>query len=365
MFNFFNSASTVGLEIDRGTIRAVEMAGSVEAPRLINAGQIKLPEDAVVDGIIHNREAVKKALIELWTSQGFKSRNVVYGVFNQGVLLRTNKYPKVPENKLEKMVRFQSEDLFPIPMNEMVLDFAVLSEVEGEKGPELELLLIGARNDMLDKNLWPILEASLKPQVIDVLPLATMKTLKKEQLQGNVVMVNIASGMTTLLLMLNEVPRFARVIPHNLTTLDTRAPKASAEVINLPTEADQAEEAQQDQYSYQEVAVTLDSFEEGQTVAEKYNSLEWSTKLAEQVRSSISFYLFQNNLNSVDRVILTGEGAQLAELPEAFEQELGSQVQIHNPMAQLGKAMGGGVNVIKEGPAFATAIGLALRGLEE
>ena len=49
---------------------------------------------------------------------------------------------------------------------------------------------------------------------------------------------------------------------------------------------------------------------------------DWSTTLANEIRSSVSYYLAQANAGSVEIVILSGRGARISGLAELLQEEL-------------------------------------------
>ena len=114
----FGKAGVVGLELETGVIRAVQLKGKAHRAKLVAAGMVEIPEEAVVDGTVIDAGAVGEALLKLWTEAGFGSREVVLGTFNQGVITRLIKFPRVPESKLGQAIRLRRPGIFshsPLP----------------------------------------------------------------------------------------------------------------------------------------------------------------------------------------------------------------------------------------------------------
>ncbi|MGI6659112.1 MAG: hypothetical protein ACOX4N_06880 [Dethiobacteraceae bacterium] len=63
--------SVVGLEMDTGMIRAVEVKGKNGAAKVVAAGEYPLPEKAVVEGVVQDVEAVSAG------SAGFVARGQI------------------------------------------------------------------------------------------------------------------------------------------------------------------------------------------------------------------------------------------------------------------------------------------------
>jgi type IV pilus assembly protein PilM len=342
---FFKPAGAVGLELDTGVVRVAEIKGTMRSFSLTALEEITIPEHAVSEGVVMEVTPVAEALDELWSKARIKKREVVLGISNQGVLMRLARFPKVPEKKLARALRFHAGEYFPIPLSQLVLDHSVISEYNGENGPELEVLLVAARRDFLDKSIQALTEASLKPVIIDASPLALMRTLPEDQLDASAALVDISNGLTALLLIAGGFPRFARVVPLSLQAyareqrypMDTVLEQAMSQVASTAESNDNAGNAQDD----------------------------WAAALAGEIRSSISYYLAQPNAAPPDKLVLSGRGARFAGLPELLEAALDLPVEIINPLARI-KGQGGANNIRpeREYPDFAVSIGLALRGLE-
>ena len=335
---FFAKGSGVGLELDTGFIRAVEVGGKSGNLKVVSAGQVLIPQTAVVDGVVQEVETVSKALNKLWNQAKFSSRNVVLGMFNQSVIIRLITFPKVPINKLEQALKLQAGEYIPIPPAQMLLDFAPVGEVDGELGPQYELLLAAARKAQLKPSLAALKKSKLLPKVIDLAPLAMMRVMPREKLAGTVVFVDLSMGLGSILLAIDGMPRFARVMPLSLAQY-----LCSLGLVPAAGEY------------HEQVAATLErgSGEQGFD--------RWGQSVAAEIRTSISYYIKQENLSSVSRILLSGMGARVTGLAALLQKELDVAVEVAQPLANL---KGQQAEVEAGGAEFAVSMGLALRGLE-
>ncbi|MTI81188.1 MAG: type IV pilus assembly protein PilM [Firmicutes bacterium] len=345
----FKQSTAIGLEIDTEIIRVVELKGTPKNTVLTAIDQIQIPENAVTEGTVNDGSAVGLALEELWAKAGIRKRDVILGVLNQGVLMRMAKLPKIPEKKLSKAIRFQAEEYFPIPVAEMVLDYSFIGETKSNNGSEMELLLVAARREILNKSLKALSFGSISPLIIEPSNLATMHTLAEDQFSGNVVLLDISNGLSSLLLINDGVPRFSRVLPHSM--------KSYSEEKGLP---------QMDSpLAMASVAAAAEGREPNENKGDGDTLFHWGTALANDVRASISYYITQTRTGSVDKIFISGQGARLEGLPELIQEELEVPVNVVDPFAKLSKISGvPGINIEQEGTDFAVTVGLALRGLE-
>lgn len=329
----FKKDCGIGLELDAAEVRAVELRGSARQPLYSAWGRVPLPDGAVRDGIVAKSGEVSEALDELWSRSGLGKKEVVLGVANQGVLVRFATFPKVPEEKLGKIIRHQAQDHIPIPLNDVVLDYLVLGEVKEDRGLMLETLLVAARRDMLEGFLEALSGADLRIAAIDVTSLAMLRLLPAELKNGAYAMVDLASGLTNIVVSANGLPRLARQLSTSLS--------GAMSLLNRPLE-------------------DLPYSDDGGDLPEELRG--WSQELAGDIRSSISYYQGRSEMPKVDGVLLSGCGSRLAGLVSGLQEFLNLPVRLLQPLEEISVRSREGL--IKMAPDFAVAISLARRGLE-
>ena len=328
----------VGLEIDSGKARAVELTGNRNAYKLAGLGSAALPQEAVKEGMIQQPRIVGGSLKELWSGAGLKERKVILGISNQGVLVRHITVPKVPADKLANMIRFQAQDHLPIPLEGVVLDYLVLGEsVEKEAETEqLEVLLVGARRDMLDKFLEALEVADLEPLDIDVSSMAQISLLPPRALQMTVAMVNVANGLSSIVISAYGKPRLARLGMVKIIDL--------AESLNCTLE---------------EVLEPHVLRQDG--AADKLR--QWGSNLAGEIRSSLTYFQDQHSEYRVEGVLLSGRGALFGGLTAKLEEYLALPVRLFNPLEVFSPSRRRLLESDIEAAEYAISAGLALRGL--
>ncbi|MEW6276899.1 MAG: pilus assembly protein PilM, partial [Bacillota bacterium] len=91
--------------------------------------------------------------------------------------------------------------------------------------------------------------------------------------------------------------------------------------------------------------------------------LAWAGSLAEEIRSSISYYQSRPGATAVDAVILSGRGARVAGLAAWLQENLGVPVTNARPLEGIGVPSRAGGDVADAAPDFAVCLSLARRGL--
>lgn len=161
--------SAIGIEYNSHEIKAVELYKHSDGRLdVIAAGKEILDDNVMGNGIIMDSSLFGVALNDLITKGKFnKAAPVVVGVNNENVIMRYATFPKVPDDKLRGVVTMQAQDFIPVPISELGLDFVVIDETtDDDDQPALNVLLVGARNIMLE-NLTQIFE-EVKLEVVDI-----------------------------------------------------------------------------------------------------------------------------------------------------------------------------------------------------
>ncbi len=144
----------LGLDVGTTAVRVVEVVierpggrgRPGRSPHVSRVGEVPLPSGAVRDGEVLDPAAVGAAIGELWRQTGLRSRDVRVGLTGSRVVVRVVDLPAMPDDELAGAVRFSAADHIPIPLDEAVLDHAVLEPVPPTElgGPPMVRVLVAA-----------------------------------------------------------------------------------------------------------------------------------------------------------------------------------------------------------------------------
>ena len=84
----------------------------------------------VREGEIVDAAAVTDAIARLRTELGLRRAPVRVGVASPRLIVRQVEMPVMTREELAGALRFQAQELIPIPLDEAVIDFAILGTVE-------------------------------------------------------------------------------------------------------------------------------------------------------------------------------------------------------------------------------------------
>jgi type IV pilus assembly protein PilM len=304
----------VGLEMDPSHLAAAQVA--------VN-GKVSVTKGAVVDlrpGVVRDGEvadpvALTDALRELFAG-GELPTQVRLGIANQRIVVRTLDVAPVDDPKvLEELVRSQAPDHIPVPMDEAVLDFVSLGQVETVAGPRTRVVIVAVRREMVERMVASAQEAGLDVVGIDLSAFAMVRALREAGTAGAVLYINLA-GLTNV------------AVANDTGCLFTRAATGGldAMVQTLTERRGLTVEHARGWMRHVGLETPLDEIEgDPALVASVRQALDDGVHtIADTVRNSLNFYRMQENADVVDRAVLTGPAVEIP----GFAAALAAQLQM-------------------------------------
>ena len=347
---------SIGLDISTGSIKVAEVNITKREPILQNLAIIMLPEGAVRDGEIDNIETVSTYLRELWKQNRLTKRKVVLGIANQKVIVRPMDLPYMPEDELESAVKYQVQEFIPIPIDDAIVDYEVVDEyMTGEEERMQTILLAAAHREMITSFLDACVGAGLTPGAVELKAFAMVRSLIKKEYQfleeeaeppGSVCLINIGAGICNVCVVKENTPRFVRMLMRGgdyFTKLLCDHLKLS------PVEAEEIKRGRS-------------------TDQEANNLLQREIQaFVGEIRRSLEYYISQSQERDLNKVILSGSGSKMINLPLELNRGLRLPIEIGHPLQnlQLGKLPYTPEELAELEPSIACAVGLALRETEE
>lgn len=347
---------SIGLDISTGSIKVAEINISRREPILTNLAIIMLPEGAVRDGEIDNPETVSTYLRELWKQNRITKKKVILGIANQKVIVRPMDLPYMPEDELESAVKYQVQEFIPIPIDDAIVDYEVVDEyMTGEEERMQTILLAAAHREMVTAFMDACLGAGLTPEAIELKAFSMVRSLIKKEYQfleeeaeapGSVCLVNIGAGICNVCVVKEGTPRFVRMLMRGgdyFTKLLCDQLKLS------PVEAEEIKRGRS-------------------TDQEANNLLQREIQaFVGEIRRSLEYYISQSQERDLNKVILSGSGSKMINLPLELNRGLRLPIEIGHPLqnVQLGKLPFSPEELAELEPSIACSVGLGLRDTEE
>ena len=130
----------VGLDIGSAAIKLVELAPLAGGRwKLLSAGSVPLPAGSWTDSP-SGQTAVVNAIVKLVKEAGVRSRRVVTALPEEQISTHVLEMPVLADAEIEQALTWQVEQYIPIPLDQAVWSYQVISKNEGG----MEVLLAAA-----------------------------------------------------------------------------------------------------------------------------------------------------------------------------------------------------------------------------
>lgn len=326
----------IGLDFDSDSVRAAEVSGlGTPEPRIERYGEVRLPPGAVSNGEVLEANTVADALQRLWQTAKFSTRAVALGIGSHRVIAR----PLVIDDGRPETVRaslpMHAEELLPFPTEEALIDFYPIERPADQPG-RVRGLLVAAARDAVDDNVRTVRRAKLHPESVDLVPFALARThLRGAHARGTVGLVEIGSSSTNVLIAVDGIPQFLRIIPSG----GDEVLRGLASLFGVE-EAEAAEMLRPER-------------------PDREALLDAAAPLVNAVANTLDYYANTHAGGDLQHILLAGSAASLPTLQDQLQARIRRMVTPADPLqgVRIGKRVD---SAMLAGGSPAVAIGLAL-----
>jgi type IV pilus assembly protein PilM len=260
--------------------------------------------------------------------------------------------------QLANAIRFRAQEVLPIPIEDAVLDYQVLSEAVDEEGqPVSRVLLVVAYRELVDRYVYACRKAGLQIVGIDLEAFALLRAVAEPHEpspgtdRGAVVAVSVGHDRSTFAVSDGRICEFTRVLEWGGWALNV----AIARALDLsPSEAEPIKRA----LSFAGPTSAPDGFREDQLTAAHEAARRQLQTFARELVSSLQFYQNQPGSLGIGEIVLTGGTTHLPGLSTELERLIGVPVRVADPFARV--KVSKKVRERDQVGSFAVAIGLGI-----
>jgi type IV pilus assembly protein PilM len=341
----------IGLDIGSRTIKAAEIVDAKKGHVLKSFGVTEIPPGLIEEGAIKNPEQVSEAIRRLVSSYKMKEQNVALSIGGYSVIVKKINVQKMTEEQLQETIHLEAEQYIPFDINDVNLDFQMLGPNDGN--PNLiSVLLIAAKKEMVNDYANLVQMAGLNPCIIDVDAFALQNAYEfNYPIQNeNVALIDIGAGKTSLNILKGDQSLFMRDVSLGCGQINQK-------IVSLANCT--IEEAEQIKRSDQSEVISTEDLRE--IVSSVVSG--WCT----EIRRAFDFFYSTFPDDQVNRIILSGGGANIKEFRELLAVETSANVEMINPFRSFTLDQGRYDSAYLEqiAPQAAIAIGLGLRRVDD
>ncbi|MEW6608417.1 MAG: type IV pilus assembly protein PilM [bacterium] len=357
----------VGLDISHDCIKVVKLRRTDSKIILDAIGMTKIsPEPLDEDALGAKQELSVKAIKNLLVTHKIDTKKVRSSVSGNSVVVRYIKLPYMSETELKDVIKFEAEEHIPFDIEHVIIDFQIIKETVEKDERMILVLLVAAKEELIYDHMEILHRAGLETVHINVDTFATEDALTYGVGEEDVIaLVDIGARMTNINVVENKISCFNRDvlvggndftegIRRELGVSFQEAEKIKEEegIILLPEEITTA------------VTPAVTGSDKAAQISYAIESV--GARLLDELERSFAYYYTQLPVyrKNIDRVIISGGSAKLANLDNFLSNGLGMSVVIGDPFAKISIPPKFDQTYIKKvSSAFAVSLGLAMKGV--
>lgn len=346
---FARAKGFIGLDIGSSAVKLVELkARKAGEFSLVRLGVEPLSPEAIVDGTIMDSSLVVDAIHKLSQDTRVKNTNFATSLSGHSVIIKKIQLPATPPEELAESIQWEAEQYIPFDINDVRLDYVVLSE--GELGRDtMEVLLVAVKRDKVNDYVSVISQAGKTPGLVDVDAFAVQNAYEVSYDLDPVrvvALVNMGAAVTNI----NVLARGQSVFWRDISFGGNQFTESLQREFNLSFEAAEALKRGEtvDGVGPAEARPVLDSVSE---------------EMAEELYKTFDFFAATASEGSIDELVLAGGCALTPNLVEVLRERFAVPAEVMNPLRRIhyreSDFDSGWLQSIA--PMLAVAVGLAIR----
>jgi len=336
----------VGCDVGSSAIKIVELKPlKNDEFQLVHAAVADLSPEAIVDGAIMDSSLVVEALTGLISENGIKNTKFGGSLSGHSVIIKKIQLPSMTEAELAESIQWEAEQYIPFDINDVNLDYVVL---ETGGSDSMDVLLVAVKRDRINDYTSVVVQAGKEPVLVDVDVFAVQNAFESNYSSRGetVALVNVGASVMNINVLHDGNSVFWRDVAFggNLYTeaiqREFNLPREDAEKLKLGEEVGQVSQAQ--------VGSVLGAASED---------------LAAELQKTIDFFVATSSVDRLDRVMLSGGGALVANLESILQERFQVNVELLNPFRNIryNESDFDPDWINRNAPAMAVAVGLAIR----
>lgn len=219
--NFLRGGRVLGVDIGSASIKIAELTGRGGHFRLENYGILETkdylenPSKALQTSSLRIVDKDVAALIKaLIKETGMRARIAIFSLPAFSVFITPLEMPVLSPEETERAVMFQSRQFIPLPPSQVSIDWTKIGEYENDRGQKFQrILLIGVPNELLETYKRVAKMAGLRLVFLELDSFALLRGFLKDDNQTTLV-VDIGALETTVTIADNGILQFSGVSDH-------------------------------------------------------------------------------------------------------------------------------------------------------
>lgn len=361
----------LGIDIGTAGIKLVELSGWREKRKLENYGEVKA--EAIFEKpfrtfekstLLLSNQEIARAIKAIMEEAKIKTRDCIFSIPDFSSFFTNFELPPMTQEELSQAVVYEARQHVPLPLGEVTLDWEVIGgKVSNREKTKLKILLVAVPNEVVNQYKEIAQLTNLKLLALEAEVFGLLRSLILADEKNTVSIIDIGAQTTTCSIIDERVLKVSHSF--DLSGDDLTDMVAKSLTIDYETA-----EKLKEKYGLKDIP-SLERSEEGR----RNLSLQSSGKNIKEILlplidvilkevEKISRNFYQGEGKEVQKFILAGGAAIMPGLREYFEDYLKKETEIANPFSNIFYPAILEKTLQEIGPAYAIAVGMALRGFE-
>jgi type IV pilus assembly protein PilM len=346
MFLFSKKKEVIGIDIGSSSVKLVQLKDLKGSFQLLNVGIAPLPPEAIVDNTLMDSASIVSAVKSLISSLGVKVKDVACSISGNSVIIRKISLPVMPVEELEDQISWEAEQYIPFDINDVNMDFQILSPDSFDSSKML-VLLVASKRDIINDYVAVFNEAGLALSVIDVDSFSVQNAFEINHDAGTeevVALINVGASVMNINIVKGGISLFTRDVQMG-GNLYTEEIQKKLGVSGSEAESMKLLASETNNYELQEVLLKVNE------------------TITQEIRRSLDFYNSTANDDRITKVYVSGGASKGYKFIDAVSEKTGLTVEQTNPFAKLKyNEKDFDPEYLQEiGPLMAVTVGLAIR----
>jgi type IV pilus assembly protein PilM len=309
----------VAFDMGSSTIKIVEGLYYKNSLTIDKYIKIPTPKDAIVDGEIKKEVELHKKLIQVLKENGIKTKDAICTTNSSLIINREIMIPKVEEEEMETVVRYEIQQYLPINLEDYILQGTILEELEVDGVKKLNVRVIAYPDKVARGYYNLLLKLELKPYALDVNYNAVNKFINligiTKEYENNtneaVAFIDLGASTIDVNIYKNNQLDFTRIIKD-----------CGKEIDEMLRESNGLQSNEVEKFKNS----NIDLSEEFEPINIRTRAIvdEW----IEKIEKIIQFYKNRNKGNEINNIIIFGGSSKIKGMEKYMTDRLGIMTEI-------------------------------------
>lgn len=325
------AAKAISIEIGYSLTRVCEVDYKTKSHKIYKSFAIPTNEGMINNGVLTVSPAFVENLKNALSVNRMKAKQVVFTITSSRIASREVVIPFVKENRIVDVVNANAADYFPVDLSQYQLAYSILGTVGEKRGVQQYKLLVMALPSALLSGYYDLAKAlKLEVAAIDYAGNSVFQVVKEACAEGTHLIVKIEERASLVMVVRNSVLAFTRNVSYGVE-------EALEAVMDTPAWGEVSSVEEAIHILQRNACIAKESPESDAGMSSLAKSAKEMAMdeiraalmpLAGGIARVIDYYTSRNGNITIDRIMITGLGADFKGMDELLSGEMNMPVTV-------------------------------------